>query len=151
MPFRLSVRLPRPVAIVRPVAVSVSPLGSLALASNSACVIRRAPLSSAMAASVTGPVLGAVLVWIVMSVPKARNCCGKNSPLSRIVRSAPGVASRPICTVVTPPALETSTWFAPTALPLPATTGPLNAAPVMRSRSPTEKSVIVSMPLPVCA
>ena len=39
-----------------------------ALASSSACVIRRAPLSSAIAASVTGAVVGASFTGVISSV-----------------------------------------------------------------------------------
>ncbi|MNN72084.1 hypothetical protein D3C81_1880870 [compost metagenome] len=55
MPSPLSTREPLPELICRSLAVSSSPSISEALASSSAWVIRRAPLSSAMTARVTGP------------------------------------------------------------------------------------------------
>lgn len=60
MPSPLSVRVPLPLLIARPVAVRLSPSASLALASSSAWVMRRAPLSSAIGASVTGVLTGAL-------------------------------------------------------------------------------------------
>ena len=57
-----------PVLIVRPVAVSESPSTSAALASSSAWVMIRGPLSSAIGVSVTGVVVGASLTGVISSV-----------------------------------------------------------------------------------
>ena len=61
VPLPLSTRLPLPLAIASPATVSGSPSTSFAFASSSAVVIVRGPLSSAIAASVTGLVVGASL------------------------------------------------------------------------------------------
>ena len=52
-------------AICRLIALSAGPSTSLALAKSSACVISRGPLSSAIAASVTGLVTGASLTGVM--------------------------------------------------------------------------------------
>ena len=57
--------------MTRPVAVSESPSTSLALASSSAWVMVRAPLSSAMAVKTTGVVVGASLTGVMSSVALA--------------------------------------------------------------------------------
>ena len=64
----LSVIEPPPLLIVNPVAVKALPSTSVALARSSACVIRRTPLSSAIAVNVTGVVVGASLTGVMSSV-----------------------------------------------------------------------------------
>ena len=67
MPLPLLSACRCPTLIARLTAVSAGPSTSLALASSSACVISRGPLSSAIAASVTGLVTGASftgVTWI---------------------------------------------------------------------------------------
>ncbi|MNR41986.1 hypothetical protein D3C85_1604530 [compost metagenome] len=68
MPLRLSTRLPLPPGtMARLLAVRLGPSTSLALASSSAWVMTRAPLSSAMAARVTGPLTtGASLTGVIV-------------------------------------------------------------------------------------
>ena len=68
MPSPLSDIAPLPVLIVNPEAVKASLSMSLALARSSACVIRRAPLSSAIELNVTGVVVGASLTGVISSV-----------------------------------------------------------------------------------
>ncbi|MNF98713.1 hypothetical protein D3C84_815840 [compost metagenome] len=68
MPSPLSTSAPLPLAICRLVALSAGPSTSLALASSSAWVMTRAPLSSAIAASVTGAVVGASLTGLMSRV-----------------------------------------------------------------------------------
>ncbi len=63
--------VPLPEAIARLMAVSDGPSTSEALASSSACVISRAPLSSAIAASVTGVVTGASFTGVMSRVAVA--------------------------------------------------------------------------------
>ena len=65
VPLPLLVKLPAPVLITKPVAVSAEPSTSLAFASNSACVIIWLPLSSAIAVSVTGVDAGASLTAVI--------------------------------------------------------------------------------------
>src|SRR6185503_419941 len=62
---------PQPEVICRLTAVSDGLSTSLALASNWACVIRRGPLSSAIAASVTGVVTGASLTAVMLMATEA--------------------------------------------------------------------------------
>ena len=62
----MSTNVPLPALIVKPVAVSAGPSISPALASSSAWVMVRAPLSSAMAVKVTGVVVGASLTGLTV-------------------------------------------------------------------------------------
>ena len=68
MPSPLSASVPLPVVMVRPVALRLGPSMSLALANSSAWVMTRAPLSSAIGASVTGVVVGASLAPLTVMV-----------------------------------------------------------------------------------
>ena len=68
VPSPLSSRDPLPLAIVRSFAVRASFSMSVALASSSACVIRRIPLSSAIGVSTTGVVCGVSLTGVMSSV-----------------------------------------------------------------------------------
>ena len=64
----LSTSVPLPDEIARLIAVSDGPSTSVALARSWACVISRAPLSSAIAAKVTGVVTGASFTGVMSSV-----------------------------------------------------------------------------------
>jgi hypothetical protein len=68
VPSPLSCSEPLPEVMARFTAVRVSPSTSVALAKSSAWVISRGPLSSAIAASVTGVVTGASLTGVTMIV-----------------------------------------------------------------------------------
>ncbi|MCY1301496.1 hypothetical protein D9M70_511100 [compost metagenome] len=69
----MSINVPLPALICRSVAVRAGPSTSAALASNCAWVIRRAPLSSAIAVRVTGVVVGASLTGVIsrLALPAA--------------------------------------------------------------------------------
>ena len=83
MPFPLFTSVPPPETMLRPVAVKAEPSTSLAFASSCACVMRRAPLSSAIAASVTGVVTGAsftlvtvtAMFWVSIFTPSLTFTC----------------------------------------------------------------------------
>ena len=73
--------VPPPVAMARPVAVSDGPSTSDALASSWAWVMRCEPLSSAIAASVTGVVTGASLTGVMSSDAEPLTLFGSATPL----------------------------------------------------------------------
>ena len=81
MPSSLSSSVPLPLAIDRLSAVRVALSMSLALTNNSAWVITRAPLSSAIASSVTAVVVGASLTGATSMVSTSVVC----SPLEASV------------------------------------------------------------------
>ena len=66
MPLPLSTKVPEPLLMVKPIAVKLLST-SVALASNCAWVIKRTPLSSAMAAKVTGLVTGVSLTGLMVT------------------------------------------------------------------------------------
>ncbi|MCY1459854.1 hypothetical protein D9M71_773600 [compost metagenome] len=73
MPSPLSINVPLPALICRLLAVSPSPSMSEAWASSSAWVMRRAPLSSAIAVRVTGLLTtGASLIPAIRTVAVAQ-------------------------------------------------------------------------------
>ena len=65
VPSPLSNSVPLPLAIFKPKAVRASPSMSVAFASSSACVITRAPLSSAMGVRIVDTDIGASLTGVM--------------------------------------------------------------------------------------
>ena len=84
----LSTSVPLPVAMARAVAVKPGPSMSAALASSCAWVIKRTPESSAIAARVTVPLVGASLTATRFSV-MVFGTLSKAAPWSRTLKLKP--------------------------------------------------------------